>query len=214
LEHTWDLERQARVIEEQQPDIVLLQEVSRGWIVTSGADEARWLSNRLDLNLIWGPSSRDDLWGLAILTRGNVQASEMRIFDTTENLRRGVLGAGIATEAGTLYVYNTHLDDPAEGDAVRFEQGTQLLSATEGASPAVLGGDFNAAPDSDVIDAVLAAGFVDTGAVLPPDLSTREGALRIDYIFVRGSIRVDGIDVPDDAASDHKPVVVTLTLQQ
>lgn len=210
--HEWNLEQQARVIESLQPDIVLLQEVSRGWMITSGVDQARWLSHRLDMNLIWGPSSHDDLWGLAILTRAGVQGAEMRIFDTTENLQRGVLGAALQTEAGTLFVYNTHLDDPTEGDATRFEQVTQLIESADG-SPAVLGGDFNAPPDSDVIAAVLAAGFDDPGASLPPELSTRTGALRIDYVFVRGSFTVTGVDVPDESASDHKPVVVRVTLQ-
>jgi endonuclease/exonuclease/phosphatase family metal-dependent hydrolase len=210
-DHEWDLERQAQVIESLQPDIVLLQEVSRGWIITSGVDQARWLSHRLDMNLIWGPSSRDDLWGLAILTRADIQGSEMRIFDTTENLRRGVLGAAVTSESGTLFVYNTHLDNPAEAGATRLEQVTQLLELADG-TPAILGGDFNAQPDTDVIAAVLAAGFVDTGASLPPDLSTRTGALRIDYIFVRGSFQVNGIDVPDVDASDHNPVVARVRL--
>lgn len=208
----WDLEATARTIEAQQPDIVLLQEVSRGWIITGGVDQARWLSNRLDMNLIWGPSAQDDLWGVAILTRGNVIGSDMRIFKTAENLRRGVLGAGIETERGTLFVYNTHLDDPTEGGAVRFEQVTQLLSATENAEPAILGGDFNAPPDSDVVRAILDAGFVDTGASLPPDLSTREGALRIDNIFVRGSVQVIEVTAPDIWTSDHRPVVAKLRL--
>jgi endonuclease/exonuclease/phosphatase family metal-dependent hydrolase len=211
LDDEWDLARQADVIEAIDADIVLLQEVSRGWVVTSGVDQARWLSRRLDMNLVWGPSSRDGLWGLAILTRGDVLGSEMRIFDLTDNLRRGVLGAGIETAAGTLYVYDTHLDNPATGDTVRFKQATELLAIADG-RPAILGGDFNAPPDSDVVATVLNAGFVDAGATLPADLTTRTGARRIDYIFVRGEVRVDGIEVLEETASDHKPVVVSLTL--
>lgn len=209
----WDLEQQARVIEDQQPDIVLLQEVSRGWIITSGVDQARWLSHRLNMNLVWGPSSRDGLWGVAILTRGEVLASEMRIYDTTENLRRGVLGAVVARDGGTLHVYTTHLDDPAEGGAVRFEQVTQLVNATGEASPAILGGDFNATPDSDVVAAVLDAGFVDTGASLPSDTTTFATGRRIDYVFVRGPFVVREAVVPEVWASDHKPMVAKVTLQ-
>jgi endonuclease/exonuclease/phosphatase family metal-dependent hydrolase len=208
-DNVWDLEATARTIEAEQPDIVLLQEVSRGWIITSGVDQARWLSNRLDMNLIWGPSAQDGLWGLAILTRGDVIGHEMRIFDTTENLRRGVLGAGVETEAGALYLYDTHLDDPAEGGAVRFEQVTLLLEMADG-TPAILGGDFNAAPDSDVVAAVIAAGFVDTGANLPPDLSTRKDARRIDYVFSRGPIEILEITTPDVWTSDHRPVVARI----
>jgi endonuclease/exonuclease/phosphatase family metal-dependent hydrolase len=212
-DNIWDLEATAQTIEAYQPDIVLLQEVSRGWIITSGVDEARWLSNRLDMNLVWGPSSQDGLWGLAILSRGDVLGSEMRIFDNTDNLRRGVQGAGIATDAaasGAYYVFNTHLDDPTEGGAVRFQQVTSLLTTIAEADPAILGGDFNAPPDSDVIAAILNADFVDTGANLPPELSTREDARRIDYVFVRGSFEVVEIITPDVWTSDHRPVVVKL----
>jgi endonuclease/exonuclease/phosphatase family metal-dependent hydrolase len=214
-DNVWSLEQTARVIEEQQPDIVLLQEVSRGWIITSGADEARWLSHRLDMNLVWGPSSRDDLWGVVILTRGEVLSSDMRIYDTTQNLRRGVLGAAVKTESGApLYVYNTHLDNPKGAGAVRLEQVTQLVAATEGATPAIVGGDFNATPDSDVIEVVLSAGFVDTGASLPPEATTSEHGQRIDYVFVRGPFQIRETLVPDVWASDHRPVVAKLTLAQ
>lgn len=213
-DNVWDLEATARTIEAYQPDIVLLQEVSRGWVITSGVDQARWLSNRLNMNLLWGPSAQDGLWGLAILTRGEVIGAEMRIFDTTENLRRGVLGAGVQSEFGPIYLYNTHLDDPAEGGAVRFEQVSALVDSTGEAQPAILGGDFNAPPESDVIAAVLAAGFVDAGAGLPPDLSTREDARRIDYIFARGPIEIVEIITPEIWTSDHRPVIVKLRVNE
>ncbi len=54
---TWDLERTANAIEEQQPDIVILQEVSRGWPITSNVDQAAWLSQRLEMPVYFGSSS-------------------------------------------------------------------------------------------------------------------------------------------------------------
>ena len=212
-DNVWDLEATARVIEDQQPDVVILQEVSRGWIITSGVDQAQWLSRRLNMNLAWGASSNDGLWGVAILSKGKILASQMSIYSSTENLRRGLLGTAIQTDAGgTLYVYATHLDNPSDAGNVRMEQVDQLIALTNGQMPAIVGGDFNATPDSDVVAAMTAAGFVDTGTALPPDTPTSEDGSRIDYIFIRGAITADSVTVPDTWASDHRPLVARLTL--
>lgn len=211
-DNEWSLERTARVIEAQNPDVVLLQEVSRGWMVTSGVDEARWLSRRLDMNLAWGPSSRDGLWGVAILSKGRIITAEMYRYTSTENLRRGVLGAAIDAEAGPLYVYSTHLDNPSDAAEVRLKQTQELLAVTNGKSPAITGGDFNATPDSDVHAAMLAAGYVDAGAALPPEATTSEGGHRIDYLYLRGPFTVTSATVPDAWVSDHRPFVAVIQL--
>jgi endonuclease/exonuclease/phosphatase family metal-dependent hydrolase len=212
-DNVWDLEATARVIEDQQPDVVILQEISRGWVITSGVDQAQWLSRRLNMNLAWGPSSNDGLWGVAILSKGKILASQMSIYSSTENLRRGLLGTAIQTDnGGTLYVYATHLDNPSDAGNVRMEQVDQLIALTNGQVPAIVGGDFNATPDSDVVAAMTAADFVDTGTALPPDTPTSEDGSRIDYIFIRGAITADSVTVPDTWASDHRPLVARLTL--
>ena len=63
-----DLEELADVIESEEPDIVALQEVSRGWVINGSADTLLWLSKRLDMPYLYGPSMAD-LWGNAILSR-------------------------------------------------------------------------------------------------------------------------------------------------
>ena len=46
-ENDWSLETTARTIEAHDPDVVLLQEITRGWLVMSSVDEVRWLAERL-----------------------------------------------------------------------------------------------------------------------------------------------------------------------
>ena len=53
-DNRWDLEGTAAAIEAVDPDVVLLQEVGRGWPLMTGVDGARWLSDRLDMNLVCG----------------------------------------------------------------------------------------------------------------------------------------------------------------
>lgn len=212
-ENIWSLEETARTIEAQAPDVVLLQEVSRGWLILGGVDQARWLADRLDMNLAWGPSAEDGLWGVATLTKGEILGIDFRMYDSTQNLQRGVLGVVVETTTGELWVYNTHLDDPSGAGAVRLEQVTQLLAAAEGASPAIIGGDFNALPDSDVIDVVLAAGFSDTGAAFPTAGGTFEDGEHIDYLFMRGPISASEGFVVQEWSSDHRPVVARLAVE-
>ncbi len=208
----WSLEQIARTIEAQQPDIVILQEVSRGWFILTGVDQARWLSQRLDMPLIFGPASRDGLWGNVILTRAPVSSITVRQFTSTVNLRRSAIAAQVETESGAIWVYATHLDNPDEAGTVRLEQVDQLLALWNGRTPAIVGGDFNATPDSDVVQRLLNAGLVDTGAELGPEATTSETGRRIDYIFVTPDIAVLAAQIPEVWTSDHKPVVAQLAL--
>ena len=56
-----NLEALAQTIEEQNPDIIALQEVSRGWIVNGSADMLQWFEQRLDMPYVWGPTRRRQL---------------------------------------------------------------------------------------------------------------------------------------------------------
>ena len=63
-----DMETLAKVIEKNHPDIIALQEISRGWVISGRLDMLTWLSQRLDMSCVSGPTA-DPLWGNAILSR-------------------------------------------------------------------------------------------------------------------------------------------------
>ena len=54
---TLEMEAIARVIEAQDPDVVGLQEVSRGWAINGSMDMLEWLSQRLQMPYIYGPTT-------------------------------------------------------------------------------------------------------------------------------------------------------------
>ncbi len=62
-ENIFDLEQTAQTIELNDPDIVILQEVGRGWLVLSGIDEVLWLSQRLEMPFYFGAASDDGTLG-------------------------------------------------------------------------------------------------------------------------------------------------------
>jgi endonuclease/exonuclease/phosphatase family metal-dependent hydrolase len=208
----WDLEEIAAVIETADPHVVVLQEVGRGWPILGGMDQARWLSQRLDMQLVWGPASRDDLWGNAILTRAPVISADQVKFDVTENLRRGAVGAVLESDAGPVTVIGTHLDNPGDATSARQAQITQLLDFWEGAEPALIAGDFNADPGSDAMVTLEDSGFTDTGELLGVDATTSQDNRRIDYVLITPGLAVVEADIPDVWASDHRPFVVRVQL--
>ena len=63
-----DMEALAQNIEAESPDIIALQEVSRGWMINGSVDTLEWLSQRLGMPYVWGPAA-DSTWGNALLTR-------------------------------------------------------------------------------------------------------------------------------------------------
>lgn len=209
----WDLEATADVIEESGADVVFLQEVSRGWLVTTGNDQMRWLGERLGMPYAWGPASTDDLWGNAVLSRYPIISERVVKYDSTQNLKRSALIVELDLGDGTtLIAISTHLDNPGEASEARSEQVEQLIGLLEPGESTILAGDFNMTPDDPLIESIIAAGLVDAGLAGGATEATSEDGRRIDYVFVTPNLAVDAANVIDTDASDHKPVAVTLTL--
>ncbi|MBA2454240.1 MAG: endonuclease/exonuclease/phosphatase family protein [Chloroflexia bacterium] len=212
VDNVWSLEETARAIEAENPDVIVLNEVGRGWLVTSGNDELPWLSQRLEMPYVWGPASDDGLWGNVILSRLPISDVSVEKFASTQNLKRSVTGARIDVGDSGLWVFGTHLDNPVGAGEARMEQVTELIAFWNNRSPAVILGDLNAAPEDDVLTAFTDLGFVDLGVQLGPEDFTSEDGRRIDYILATEGIDVIDIWVPETWASDHKPVVATVQI--
>jgi endonuclease/exonuclease/phosphatase family metal-dependent hydrolase len=211
-DNQFDLDETARVIEAQQPDIVVLQEVSRGWLVTSGIDEALWLSRRLHMNYAFGANSDDGLWGNVVLSRAPLGATRTMQYDVTENLKRSAIEVQVETQVGDLWVLGTHLDDPPDAGAVRLQQAEELVASWNQRSPALVMGDMNSDPNDPVIVTLRSAGFVDYGEALNAPAYTSHDHRRIDYILGTRDMLLRDIHIPNVWTSDHRPVVATVTL--
>jgi endonuclease/exonuclease/phosphatase family metal-dependent hydrolase len=130
-----------------------------------------------------------------------------------------------------LFFINTHLDHIGK---VARREGVKLLleraKAESNGLPAIITGDFNASPESEVIQHLLADGkFFDTRLLAPsvPEISgtfhdfgkiSVEQRHIIDYIFVSGDITVNTCAaVPEKREniylSDHTPVIVSVEIR-
>lgn len=206
----WSLEEIAQTIESNNPDIVLIQEITRGWMVMSSVDQVRWLSDRLQMDYAYSGNSYDGLWGNAILTRLPILSTDSVVYSTTDNLRRGAVSVDVETLGGSVRVIDTHLDNPGEATEVRLAQIAELIELLGSSTPAIVAGDFNADSGSPEWQAIIDAGLVDAAA--DDATTTSEDARRIDYIFLTPDLSVSTYAVPEIWTSDHRPVVVELSL--
>ena len=209
---TWSLERTARTIEEQRPDVVVLQEVSRGWLGRTGTDEVLWLRRRLGMQLVFGAATVDGLWGNALLTRLPIERTEQRQYAVTRNLQRSALMVRLGTRWGAAWVLTTHLAAPKDAGVVRLAQTGEMLALVDGRRPTLIMGDLNADPGSPELRLLSGAGFDDIGRTLGPGAYTSLDLRRIDYILASGEWETSDVRILEMDTSDHRAVVARVRL--
>lgn len=211
-----DLEEIATTIVAADPDVVLLQEVQRGWVLGGGTDMATWLARRLGMTVEVAPAADRQL-GNAILSRSalsDVVAHALPYGAGPQE--RSALSATVRTSDGTaLRVTSVHLQHRAENTPTRLDQLAALLTAEPVTGTSVLGGDLNAEPgrpevtlltDAGWTDALAAAG--DPAALTSPAADPRH---RIDWVLGQQVTFTHAEVLTSSQASDHLPVLVRLT---
>ena len=209
-----DMEALARVIEDSQPDIVALQEVSRGWLISGRLDMLSWLSQRLEMPYVWGPTA-DPFWGNAMLSRYPIiEGTNYELPPADLPLERGFTRVLIDLGGpGNLQVIVTHFHHTEDGSDIRQLQSQAIFDFWYGAANTVILGDLNAQPDDPEIQILQQAGLIDAMAGIdsPPDtFPSYNPSVRIDYIWVSSDLQVSEVQVPSSSASDHLPVVATI----
>ncbi len=205
----FDLEAVAQEIEKRPTDIVGLQEVGRGWVISGAVDTLAWLSLRLDMPAYYG-ANLGDLWGNAVLTRLPVFGVANTHFNSEGRVPRGFQRIGIQTTGAPITILHTHLDHEDDGDTVRAAQVVRILEDWGNTPRTILLGDLNAEPDTVAIRTLTNAGFVDASPNGPLTYPAVEPEERIDYIFVTPDLSVTEAETRESLASDHFPVWASL----
>ena len=212
------IEDQARVIEEQRPDIVALQEVSRGWVIDGSFDMLVWLSRRLDMPYVWGPAA-DSVWGNAILSRYPMSGARTVPMPNNDQLEldRSYMTVRIDVGEGEpVTMIATHLHNVKDEENSRVPQARALVEAWDKSKRTVVLGDLNAVPGGQAIGLLTEAGLVDAYDASGGDLVEGHTALfgdpprRIDYIWLSPDLRVVDFSLVGGQASDHLGVVATV----
>lgn len=219
-----DASRMATVVAEiarWDPDIVLLQEVSRGRDASALADQPAWYADRLGMSWSFGAndSTGPGEYGVATLSRYPIvgQSNTPLPFrpGLNRNFHRGVLNTKIEIDETVISVYNTHLQ-PGPG-SLRAQQ-MQTVTAVTGTDPLpkVLGGDLNSRPETAALGVArtqLRDAWTDSGAGSGLTHPAGRPNARIDYLLYSDPLVSRSTVTLGSAVSDHRAVLSSFELE-
>jgi endonuclease/exonuclease/phosphatase family metal-dependent hydrolase len=210
-----NLEAIAQVIEAADADLVGFQEVSRGYLTGGSVDMLLWLSNRLGMPYVTGPTA-DPQWGNAVLSRYPITSSSTSPLPPDDLLLlRGFITTSVDLGTGTLQVLTTHYHHRGPYSEIRQVQSPPILSAWDGAPASIILGDLNAVPSDPEMEMFAAQGLVQAASIEPGDHFTYPSFAaekKIDYIWATPELLLSDYEIPQTTASDHLPLVVTVQL--
>lgn len=226
-----DLAPLERVLQAEQPDLVMLQENDSPRIASANVDAVAYLAARLGYHVAYGPPTSKESFGVGVLSRHPILSWETVPLPSTKD-NRYFVEARLDVGGTEVWAYAVHLGLPAQD---RMDENAVLLArAATREGPSVLAGDWNSCPrivcpdyeggPDDVYEKMVAQyadARVAAGHPENDDASWTFEATnlthRIDYVFVspefdvREQYTVRTQDALD--ASDHLPVVAVLALK-
>lgn len=215
-----DVSHVVSVVQEEQPDVLLLQEVQ-----PARADQLRAQLGEHYLHSAFEHREAGRIGGVAVMSRYPiVEQRELQPLADSRPTRIVVIEA----RGERVQVVPVHLTSPCPlcGDSVfdrqafeasrRHEEMEAIIAALDPELPVIIGGDFNSTRRSDPYRLLTEAGFRDPQieAGSGPGFTWPDGSgpfFRIDWVMVRGLTPL-GAWVAPPRASDHRPVVVDVAL--
>ncbi len=210
----------SRLAEELQtlaPDVVVLNEVDRGWLTTGSRDTLRILERALGYDAIFAPAA-DDIWGNALLSAIPItEAATDRLPQGADAMTRSQLSVVLDHEVlGRIAIVGTHLSHTNDRGATRVAQARAVAAtvARHGARsiPTIVAGDLNAPLGSVEVQAFgdfVASAFPEGMATWPAD----DPEVQIDHILVSPRWTVIDATHFGHGTSDHLGLVVDLALE-
>ncbi|MEX1162377.1 MAG: endonuclease/exonuclease/phosphatase family protein [Nitriliruptor sp.] len=212
------------LVEEQEPDVLLLQEVfaPREEALLAALGD-RYPHHQVDRS--------EGVGAVVILSRYPI--TEVTEVGGASDRSRLTSVVRLDVDGTSLQVASLHLISPCPGcgpsvlerleleDDVRRAEIGAVLEVLDPDLPAVLGGDLNSGDRSTAYRRLVEAGFSDPqrdvgsgmGFTWPADGRWLPPVVRIDWVLTRGSTSIDAW-VVDAGGSDHRAVVVDLALER
>jgi endonuclease/exonuclease/phosphatase family metal-dependent hydrolase len=206
-----------RVLSAQHADVILLQEVNRGWPIGGGTDVAEWLSRALAMPYVWSPAADGQFGNVILSTLPLSDVDTGRLPYGAGPQRRSYAAATVELPSGRkLRVLTAHLQNRTGNHGTRIAEIDALLGHWHRTAPAVIAGDFNAMPGWPEITRFTAAGLVSaqdtTGHAGMLSSPTDRPEYRPDWIFGTDDVSFADFAMPHTRASDHYPLVTTVSL--
>jgi endonuclease/exonuclease/phosphatase family metal-dependent hydrolase len=219
-----------------QPDVACVQELMIGEARQANTHGPDQLAGSLGYECTFvalpnlGIDGKPVTLANAVLTRGAILDSRCALLSEPgselgyEFQSRGYIEAKVAVNNSKFLVGTVHLGYSKEFEmtARRVEEAGRLLEQLGATSSYVLTGDFNAVPDSYVVQEVgkrlIAAGpdySMPTWTTKPftyNGFSASKLEWRLDYVFTTPDVRVKSARILESPYSDHLPILCELDL--
>lgn len=214
--------RIARIIAQQAPDIVALQELDCGRARSRGEDQANLIAELLGYHVVFCPTvtvGREG-YGHAVLSRWPLET--VKVAELPSRVggvwpeKRGAVWTRLLFHGTPLHVVTTHLGLSPGERRMQMEAllGPGWLGPHLDKAPVILCGDFNCRPGGPThrlatakLRDVVESGNLKTFTSLRP-------LVRLDHIFVSRHFTVENVRVVQNAltrtASDHLPLLAKL----
>jgi endonuclease/exonuclease/phosphatase family metal-dependent hydrolase len=210
----FDLKRTAYVLMVLNADVILLQEVDCWCPGTGMTCQPAVLAKMLNMDYAYGAVKhyRPGSYGNAILSRYFIASKKNHIL-VNEDDQRCCLEAAIRTPKMNFTVFNLHLGLKS-AERYRHLKDIILPRVQAVSGPAMLGGDFNARPESAEISLLqdyLQDSFLVNSGEYQYTFPSDQPRHRIDFIFLNNQWQITEYKIiPHTLASDHLPVVAKI----
>lgn len=224
-----DLNATAEALWRSGVDILLLQDVETGRLVSGGVDQVTWLARTLNMNAVYLPVV-EGLQGLAVLSRLPILQSEGAELSASSKATAVQFVRLLKPNGVVLDIYNTQLSlifrsdfftvEQLETDQARQIQEILAFIELNRSEPngLILGGTFNHAPRTDIYLFLTQPpqNFVDPFADFPEERAVtrrlvNEAPVRVDYLWLR-RVRPLEVGITPIPSSSHDMPVVKIAL--
>ncbi|MBF9255707.1 endonuclease/exonuclease/phosphatase family protein [Pontibacter sp. 172403-2] len=218
-----DVNAIVNVINAEKPDLLALQEVDVNTDRSGAVNQAQEIANKLHMHYFFGKAIdyQGGAYGVAILSKYPLTEAvvhQLPVKAGTNGEPRVLATAKVTLPDGAVIRFgSTHLDaqsDPAN----RRLQVDELTEIAAGESlPFIIAGDFNATPDSEVINR-LDTQFKRTCQICAPTIPATNPGRAIDFIAYRHPANKFSVAshrvINEQYASDHRPVVAVINVEE
>lgn len=222
-----DINAIVKVIENEKPDIIALQEVDRFTNRSgTGLDQAKEIAQRSGMNYYFAKAMDQDGGeiGQAILTRYPIEATDTHALPGADGVEAYIRSIGVVQveiENGQKVLFGAvhldHLTDQSRRAQVR--EMMIYLRDTYPDMPIIIGGDLNMTPTNEIWNLINTAYVRGCNYICPGTFPASNARTTIDYLFMNHKADTlfdisDYYTVPETYASDHLPLAMELEYQK
>lgn len=217
-----DIDAIAKVIKRQNPDLVALQELDDHTTRSGPLNQLEVMAKELNMHFYFGKAMdfSGGAYGVGILSRYPISEGTTHQLPVAKGWKgepRVLATAKIALSNGAALVFgSTHLEAYSKENRVLQIEEIAKIAANE-TSPFIIGGDFNATPESITIKVLDSMFTRSCTSGCPPTFDEEGERGAIDYIAFRPMSHFEVIQhqvIEEKYASDHFPVIVILKIKK